>query len=60
VTERLVDDLRADRIVFGSNFYTRPLLYEHLTSLFQIRNADISDRERQLILENNIWELFEL
>jgi predicted TIM-barrel fold metal-dependent hydrolase len=60
VTERLVDELGADRILFGSDLYTRPLLYERSTALWQLRNAEITDEQRRRILGQNAREILDV
>jgi predicted TIM-barrel fold metal-dependent hydrolase len=58
--ERLVDGLGAERVLFGSNLYTEPLTYRDSVDLFHVRNADISEEERELILEGNVRRLLDL
>jgi predicted TIM-barrel fold metal-dependent hydrolase len=55
--ERLVEEVGAHRIVFGSDLYTEPLMYRKSPDLFQIQNAEITERERDKILSGNISEL---
>lgn len=58
--ERLVDELGAERIIFGSNLYTEPLSYRYSADLFQVRKADITEKQRSLILEENVKKIFNL
>lgn len=60
IVEKLVDGLGADRVVFGSDLYTQPLMFEHSSDLFQVRKADISEAEREAILGENIVSILEL
>jgi predicted TIM-barrel fold metal-dependent hydrolase len=60
--EEVVNRLGADRVVFGSDLYTlpEPAIYHKTPDLFMIRNAQISEEERQLILEDNARRILDL
>lgn len=54
IVERLVDQLGADRVVAGTDFYSDPVVYRRSSDLFQVRTADITEGEREQILEGNL------
>jgi predicted TIM-barrel fold metal-dependent hydrolase len=58
--ERLVNELGADRLVFGSDLYTQPLMFRYSANLCQIRNAEISNESKDMILEKNIRKLLNI
>lgn len=60
IVEKLVDNLGAERIIFGSDFYSSPVLYEYTSDLFQIRKAKITEQERSAILGQNIIRILDL
>jgi predicted TIM-barrel fold metal-dependent hydrolase len=60
VVEQFVDELGADRLLFGTAFYSNPLQYRRSATLFQVESADISERDRQRILGDNVSELLGL
>lgn len=60
VVETFTQEVGADRLVFGSDLYTSPLMYNYSPDLFQVRHADISEEERSLVLEENAKRLLEL
>lgn len=60
VVERLVDELGPERLVYGSDLYTDPLMYRRSPDLFQVRTAEIDEGSRDLILEGNIRRLLDL
>ena len=57
IIERLVEEIGAERLVFGSDLYTDPLMYRYSPDLYQIKKSDISDKERNKILSQNIKEI---
>jgi predicted TIM-barrel fold metal-dependent hydrolase len=60
VVESIVEELGSERLIFGSDLYTQPLMYQYSADLFQVRKAQISEDERQDILENNIRRILDL
>lgn len=60
MVESIVEKLGPRRLVFGSGLYTRPLQYRYSADLFQVRNANISDADRELILEGNARRILDL
>lgn len=60
VVETIVDELGSERLVFGTDLYTQPLMYQYSSDLFQVRKAQIDENERENILENNIRQILDL
>lgn len=60
VVETMVENLGADRLVFGSDLYTSPLMYRYSSDLFQVRKADITEEQREMILEENTKRLLNI
>jgi predicted TIM-barrel fold metal-dependent hydrolase len=60
LVEQLVAELGADRLLFGSDFATRPLTYRQSADLFQVKTAHITEDERERILERNAHRILDI
>jgi predicted TIM-barrel fold metal-dependent hydrolase len=60
IVERLVDEIGSERLVFGSDLYTDPLMYRYSPDLYQVQKAEISEKERNKILSENIKNILDL
>jgi len=60
MVESIVEGLGARRLLFGSGLYTRPLQYRYSADLFQVRKAEISEADRELILEGNARRILDV
>jgi len=58
--DRIVDELGADRLLFGTAQYTRPLQYRRSATLFQVQHADVPEKARERILAGNARRLFDI
>lgn len=60
IVERLVEEIGAERLIFGSDLYTNPLMYRYSSDLYQVQKAQISETEREKILSENIKKILSL
>ena len=57
---QFVETVGSQRLVFGSLFYSYPPSYQHCATLGEIKEAQLSDADRQNILSLNAKRLFKL
>ena len=57
---QFVEDVGSHRLVFGSLFYSHPASYEHCGTLEEVKEAKISDEDKENILSRNAKRLFKL
>lgn len=60
IVERMVDEVGAERLIFGSDLYTNPLMYRHSPDLYQVQKAKITEIEKKKILSENIRKILGL
>jgi predicted TIM-barrel fold metal-dependent hydrolase len=57
---QFVESVGSQRLVFGSLFYSFPASYEHCATLDEIKQAKISDEDKENIFSRNAKRLFKL
>ena len=57
---QFVESVGSHRLVFGSLFYSYPASYEHCGTLEEIKEAKISDEDKENIFSRNAKRLFKL
>jgi predicted TIM-barrel fold metal-dependent hydrolase len=57
---QFVDSAVSHQLVFGSLFYSHPASYEHCATLGEVKEAKISDEDKENIFARNAKRLFKL
>jgi uncharacterized protein len=57
---QFVESVGSQRLIFGSLFYSHPASYEHCGTVEEIKEAKISDEDKENIFSRNAKRLFKL
>lgn len=59
LVDKFVDEVGVDRVIFGTDLYLNPDLYNYPMALGEIENSEtLSNADREKIFSKNVWKLF--